>query len=80
MHEHTRESKKQSVKLSVREAAALLNESERAVWMKVYRRQIPHRRWGKKVVILRDELEAFLHALPGVTAEQAAEKVAEQVA
>jgi hypothetical protein len=48
--------------------------------MRVYRQQIPHRRWGKKVVILRDELEAFLHALPGVTVEQAAEKVAERAA
>ena len=79
MHEATREYKKQPVKLSVRETAILLNETERAVWMKVYRRQIPHRRWGKKVVILRDELEAFLRALPGVTAEQAAEKAAERI-
>ena len=79
MQETTSESKKSSVKLTVREAAALLGETERGLWMEVYRRQIPHRRWGKKVVILRDELEAFLKSLPGVTAEEAAEKAVERV-
>ena len=74
MHENTRESKKQSVKLTVREAAVLLNESERAIWMQVYRHQIPHRRWGKKVIILRDELDAFLHALNGTSVDDALAK------
>jgi excisionase family DNA binding protein len=66
--------------LTVPEAALRLGISERACWQQIYRRRLPHRRWGKKVVILRNELEAFLGALPGVTAEQAAEKAAERVA
>ena len=57
-----------------------IGKTERAAWQDIYRGFVPYRRQGRKVIILRDELEAFLKALPGVTAEQAAEKAAERVA
>jgi len=66
--------------LTVPQYAEEYGRTERAAWMEIYRGLIPHRRQGRKVIILRDELEAFLRSLPGVTAEQAAEKAAERAA
>ncbi len=57
--------------LSVPEAAALLGITERACWQRVYRNQIPYRRWGRKVLIPVVDLEKFLEALPGPNAAQA---------
>jgi hypothetical protein len=45
----------------------------------VYRKQIPFRRWGKKVVVPVDDLEAFIKSLPGATAEEATAKVAASI-
>jgi len=78
MHKTRSETQKQSVKLTVKETAEFLNESERAIWMRVYRHQIPYRRWGKRVFILRDELEAFLRTLSGVSVEEATQKASER--
>lgn len=61
--------------LTIPEAAQELGITERAAWQRVYRRQIPFRRWGKKVVVIRDELELFIKNLPGATAEEAAERL-----
>jgi len=74
MPETQQASKKKA--LSVKEAAGLLNQTERAIWMKIYRHQIPYRRWGKRVFILTEELEEFLKALDGVSADEAAERAA----
>lgn len=63
--------------LSVREAALLLNISERAAWLQLYRKRLPHHRWGRKVVILRDELDAFLKALDGVSVDEAIERASD---
>lgn len=57
--------------LSVPEVAEELGISERAVWQRIYRNQLPHRRWGRRVFILAAELEEFLAALPGATMEKA---------
>lgn len=61
--------------LTVPEAAELLNITARAAWMRVYRNQIPHKRWGHKVVISSTELENFINSLPGPSAKEAAAKV-----
>jgi excisionase family DNA binding protein len=66
--------------LTVPEAAQELGITERAAWQRVYRGQIPFRRWGKKVVIPADELDLFIKSLPGLNAEQAAAKVEEHAA
>lgn len=61
--------------LTVPEAATEIGKTERAIWQDIYRGRFPHRRWGKRVLIPRDEFEQFLEALPGTTAEQALVKV-----
>jgi len=62
--------------LTIPEAAAVLGMTERALWQRIYRGQIPHRRWGRRVLIPAAELEEFLSALPGLSADEAAAKVA----
>jgi excisionase family DNA binding protein len=47
--------------LSVKEIAALLGCSEQAVYRKVYRRALSYRKMGRKVIFLRQEVEAYLH-------------------
>lgn len=60
--------------LTVPEAADLLGITERAAWQRIYRGLLPHRRCGKRVVILREELEEYLRSLPGVTVSAAVER------
>ncbi len=57
--------------VSVKEFAAYQNMTERAVWNRIYRKQLPHKRWGKRVLISLDEWEKLLDDLPGCTAQQA---------
>ena len=52
--------------LSVKEMAALLGCSEQAVYKQVYRQTLPYRKLGRKVIFLRQEVEAYLHGLPGL--------------
>lgn len=66
--------------LTVPQYAEEYGKTERAAWQDIYRGLIPFRRQGRKVILFRDEIETFLRALPGVTAEQAAKKVAERAA
>jgi hypothetical protein len=66
--------------LTVPQYAEEYGLSERAAWMEVHRGLIPHKRHGRKVLIFRDELDAFRKALPGVSVEEAAEKAAARVA
>ena len=60
--------------LSVSEVAERLNLSERAVWMRVYRRQLPFTRLGKRVLVSVSELNLYLAGLPGVSAAEAIAK------
>jgi excisionase family DNA binding protein len=50
--------------LSVKDMAALLGCSEQAVYKQVYRQTLPYRKLGRKVISLRQEVEAYLNALP----------------
>ena len=61
--------------LSVKEGAVELGITERAAWQQIYRNKLPHRRWGGKVVIVASELEKFIAALPGLSAEEALAKI-----
>ncbi len=64
--------------LTVAEYAREYGQTERAAWAQIYRGLIPYRRQGRKILILRDEVEKFLHALPGVSVEEATRKVEER--
>jgi predicted DNA-binding transcriptional regulator AlpA len=66
--------------LSVKEAAAELGISERACWQRIYRNELPHRRWTSKVVIVASDLEKFIATLPGLSAEEAAAKIEDHAA
>ena len=66
--------------LSVAQYTEEYGKTERAAWQDIYRGLVPFRRQGRKVILLRDEIENFLRSLPGVTVEQATEKVAERAA
>ncbi len=61
--------------LTVPQAAEKLGRTERAIWQWIYRSQIPYIRWRRSVLIPETELEKFLAALPGVSAEEAIQKV-----
>jgi len=50
--------------LSVPEVANLLGKTELATRRMIERGELPARRWGRRIVVLRDELEQHLHALP----------------
>jgi excisionase family DNA binding protein len=56
--------------LSVKDMAALLGCSEQAVYKQVYRQALPYRKFGRKVIFLRREVEAYLHELPGLPLQQ----------
>jgi len=57
--------------ITVPELADRYGWTESSVWQRLYRGQIPHRRWGRRVLIPVAELEQFLAALPGCTAAEA---------
>jgi excisionase family DNA binding protein len=52
--------------LTVKDMAVLLGCSKQAVYKKVYRNALPHRKLGRKVIFLRQEVEAYLNGLPGL--------------
>jgi len=49
---------------SVAQAARIIGKTELATRRAIERGQLPARRWGRRIVILADELESFLRALP----------------
>ncbi|HJY84460.1 MAG TPA: helix-turn-helix domain-containing protein [Candidatus Binatia bacterium] len=65
MKRATSEQKPAKKALTVAEAAALVGLTEHALWQRIYRGQFPHRRWGRSVIVLQDELDQFLQTLPG---------------
>ena len=63
--------------LTISEAAEPLGLSEKALRQRIFRGQIPYRKLGRRVLIPADELEKFLTALPGKTADEAVAAVEE---
>ncbi|MCI0371430.1 MAG: helix-turn-helix domain-containing protein [candidate division NC10 bacterium] len=61
--------------LDVAAAAELLGVTEKLVRARAARGLLPWRRWGGRVLFLREELLAFMGALPGVSVQQALENV-----
>jgi excisionase family DNA binding protein len=52
--------------LLIPEVARRLGRTEIATRRAIERGQLPARRWGRRVIVLADELEAYLRALPRV--------------
>jgi excisionase family DNA binding protein len=48
----------------VPQVAKLLGTSEHAVRRMIARRQLPARNWGRRVLVLRDDLAAAIRDLP----------------
>lgn len=63
--------------LSVPEAAEVLGISAKALWQRIYRGEVPYRRWGRRVFIPSQDLESFLSTLPGKTLDEAVAAVEE---
>ena len=61
--------------LTIARAAPVLGITEKALRQRIFRGQIPHRRWGHRIIIDTDELDKFMTGLPGKTAEDAAHAV-----
>ncbi len=57
--------------LSVKEVAARIRRTERAVRHMVARRTIPFRKVGGKLLFFEDEIARWLAEAPGVSAEEA---------
>lgn len=57
--------------LTIAEAAIVLSLSENAVRQRIFRRQLPFKKYGRRVLIPSEELERFLEKLPGYTAVEA---------
>jgi hypothetical protein len=51
--------------LGIPDVARVIGRSELATRRAIERGQIPARRWGRRVVVLAEELDAFLRGLPG---------------
>ncbi len=60
--------------LDVAGVARLLGATEKTIRSRVARQQLPHRRWGGRVIFVRAELMAFLAKLGGCSVEQALER------
>lgn len=65
--------------LDVAAAGELLGVTEKVVRARAARGLLPWRRWGGRVLFLREELLAFMAALPGVSIQQALENVGARV-
>lgn len=50
--------------LTVKDMADLLGISTNAVYVLVHRKRIPYRKFGRRVVFLREEIEEFFKSLP----------------
>jgi len=61
--------------LTISEVAEQLNISEKALRARIARGQFPSCRWGRRVMIRVDQLEAFLDSIIKTSAEEAAERV-----
>ena len=61
--------------LDVGEAADLIGISVGSLRHRIFRKEIPYKKLGRRVMFSKPELEKFLRALPGVSAEQALQEI-----
>jgi hypothetical protein len=59
-----RQAAERRIAYRIRDLVPILGWSELAIRREIERGTIPARRWGRRIVILRDELETFLQQLP----------------
>jgi excisionase family DNA binding protein len=71
MNVRARNNDPSSLLLDVRNAALLIGCSEKSIRARISRKILPHRKLGKRVLFVREELEQFIRDLPGVTIEEA---------
>jgi hypothetical protein len=57
--------------LDVRGAASLFGTSEKTIRSRAASHLIPFRRFGGRLIFLRNELELFLESLPGIGVDEA---------
>jgi excisionase family DNA binding protein len=57
---------------NLKEAAIYLGKTEKALYRAVERRQVPFRKWGRKYIFDRIELDKFIVGLPGITFDDVA--------
>lgn len=50
--------------IGVHEAAEILGRTINAIYIAVRQGRLPARKWGRRLIFLRHELEQFLHQLP----------------
>ncbi len=61
-------------------ATEFFGGSEDFVRSRAARGELPYRRWGRKIIFLRSEIQAFLiDTLPGVTLAEARENVKRRI-
>lgn len=53
--------------LNVREGAHYLGTSEKSIRHLIGRGRLPHRRIGRRVVLVKAEIDAWIDTLPGVS-------------
>ena len=58
--------------LTLKEAASYLGKTEKALYISVWRREVPYKKWGKKLVFDMRELDTFIASLPGMTFDDVA--------
>ena len=63
---------------TIKEVAAMMGSTEKALRGRLARGQFPYKKLGRRVLIPRNELEKFLTALPGTTADEAVAAVEER--
>ena len=59
-------SKEEVTVFSVNAMTDLLGYSEQAIYKQARRQALLYRKLGRKVIFLRQEVEAYLHGLPGL--------------
>ena len=64
--------------LDVRGTALFIGSTEKGVRSAVERGVLPFRRYGRRLVFLRAELEKYLESLPGCTLEQVMDNLAKR--
>ena len=62
---------KETLLLSVKEAAAFLGVTQDALRARIKRRVVPFRRLGGRVMLLRSELQQYIARLLGVDTDEA---------
>lgn len=60
-------------KLGLAEAALFLGITEKMIRGRVARGDLPHRRWGKRLVFSKRAIEAYFDQLPGLSVAEALE-------